>query len=78
MAQLIVRNLEERVVAVLRQRAARRGVSMEEEHRTILRAALVAGGGTQKTLKVHLASMPDVGGDGVFARPRSTVRRVRL
>ena len=41
MAQLIVRNLEERVVAVLRQRAARRGVSMEEEHRTILRAALV-------------------------------------
>jgi plasmid stability protein len=39
MAQLIVRNLEDKVKAQLRQRAARHGRSMEEEVREILRAA---------------------------------------
>lgn len=39
MAQLVVRNLDEDVKERLRQRAARRGRSMEEEVRDILRAA---------------------------------------
>lgn len=40
MAQLVVRNLEEKVKADLRQRANRNGHSMEEEVRSIIRRAL--------------------------------------
>jgi plasmid stability protein len=54
MAQLVVRNLEERVKERLRRRARQNGRSMEEEARDILRNALVAkkapseeGAGTQ-------------------------------
>jgi plasmid stability protein len=39
MAQLVVRNLEEAVKQALRERAARRGRSLEEEVREILRTA---------------------------------------
>ncbi len=41
MAQLLVRNLEEAVVRKLKQKAAKDGVSMEEEHRRILRNSLL-------------------------------------
>jgi len=79
MAQLIVRNLEEKVVAALRQRAARHGVSMEEEHRVILRETLVRGGrGQRRSFKDHLANMPDVGDDALFARPAASLRRIRF
>ncbi|MGB1130979.1 MAG: FitA-like ribbon-helix-helix domain-containing protein [Haloferula sp.] len=40
MAQLIVRKLEDELVQKLRSRAARHGVSAEEEHRRILRSEL--------------------------------------
>lgn len=40
MASMTIRNLDNDVKARLRVRAARRGVSMEEEARCILRAAL--------------------------------------
>lgn len=40
MAQFIVRNLEDDVVLRLKQRAARRGRSMEEEVRRVLREAV--------------------------------------
>ena len=40
MAQLVVRNLDVEVKERLRRRAARRGRSMEEEAREILRAAV--------------------------------------
>jgi len=39
MAQLLVRNLDDAVKQLLQRRAARRGRSMEEEAREILRAA---------------------------------------
>ena len=42
MAQLLVRNLDEDVKRRLQERAARRGRSMEEEVREILRAAAAA------------------------------------
>ena len=42
MASLTIRNLDERTKAQLRIQAARHGRSMEEEARTILRAALEA------------------------------------
>ena len=44
MGQLIVRNLDDAVVAALKARAAEHGRSTEAEHRAILRAALVEGG----------------------------------
>ncbi len=79
MAQLIVRSIEEKVVTELRQRAARHGVSMEEEHRRILREALShRGRGVRRSFKDHLAKMPDVGGDNLFERPPARMRRVRL
>jgi plasmid stability protein len=40
MAQLIVRNIEDEVKDLLAQRARRHGHSMEQEVRTILRAAV--------------------------------------
>jgi plasmid stability protein len=40
MAQLIVRNLDDELVARLKQRAAEHGRSAEAEHREILRQAL--------------------------------------
>jgi len=40
MAQLIVRNLDEQLVARLKMRAAEHGRSTEAEHREILRQAL--------------------------------------
>lgn len=42
MAQLIVRNLDERMVSRLKRRAAEHGVSAEAEHRAILEQALGA------------------------------------
>jgi plasmid stability protein len=43
MAQLIVRDIDEDIVAALKARAARHGRSAEAEHRRILEAALGAG-----------------------------------
>ncbi len=41
MAQLTVRNVQERIVRALKERAAAQGRSAEAEHREILRAALL-------------------------------------
>lgn len=42
MASLSVRKLDDEIIALLRVRAARHGVSMEEEARQILKRAVVA------------------------------------
>ena len=76
---VIVRRLEKKVVAELRQRAARHGVSMEEEHCRILREALShRGRGTRHSFKDHLASMPDVGNEALFERLPALMRRFRF
>lgn len=77
MAQLIVRQLEDEVVAALRRRAARSGRSMEAEHREILRAALRPARRVP-SLKELLLAMPAAGEDSDFARRREKPRRVRL
>jgi plasmid stability protein len=88
-AQLLVRNLDPGVVKKLRLKAARAGVSMEEEHRRILRGALGVGPGKGRALpgkksgrkrprmdfKQFLLSMPNVGDDRVFERDRSPMRK---
>lgn len=75
MAQLIVRNLEDDLVAALKRRAARHGRSAEAEHRAILREVL-SGEGESLSFKALLASMPDVGEDEELVPARDLPRDV--
>ncbi|MFL5896959.1 MAG: FitA-like ribbon-helix-helix domain-containing protein [Solirubrobacterales bacterium] len=77
MGQLLVRNIEAEVVRELKVRAARHGRSAEEEHRQILRAALVQKEPRQ-SLKEMLLAMPDAGEDRDFERPEDRGRAVQL
>ena len=77
MAQLIVRNLDDEIVARLRLRAAANGRSTEAEHREILRDVLMAQR-RSRSFKEHLMRMPDAGSDADFARSPDKGRTVRL
>jgi plasmid stability protein len=68
MPQLIVRNIEERVVKELKQQAGEHGVSMEEEHRRILRESLLGKAARRTPFKRALLAMPNVGKDEDFER----------
>lgn len=59
MAQLIVRNLDDRVVGALRIRAARNGRSVEAEHRELLREVLLTKP-DRPSFKDFLRSMPEI------------------
>ena len=74
MAQLIIRQLEPEVVARLEERAGRKGRSAEEEHRAILREALLGAGAevSEMSFEQYLGAMPDVGDDEDFARRHGT------
>jgi plasmid stability protein len=76
MAQLIVRNIDSKLVRELKLRAARNGRSAEAEHREILRGALLRQ--PESSLKAHLRRMPDVGDDADFESVRDRSRRVEL
>ena len=78
MAQLLVRNIEEAVVRKLKQKAAKDGVSMEEEHRRILRESLLKNAKPKMSFKDFLLTMPNVGDDSIFERKRSMPRKVDL
>ena len=66
MAQLMVRNLSDELVRALKQRAAQRNRSAEQEHREILEAALRRP--KRRSLAAALAAIPHVGEDGDFVR----------
>jgi plasmid stability protein len=72
-AQLIVRNVDNDLVRRLKQRAAERGRSAEEEHRQILKAVLRSEGFLDR-----LREMPDVGADEEFSRQGDLPRDVDL
>lgn len=76
MAQLIVRNLEDEVIAALKEVAGRHGRSAEEEHREILRNALLVAAPEER--KAVLMEMPDVGDDADFERIRDLPRKIDL
>jgi antitoxin FitA len=79
MPQLIVRNIETKIVRKLKQRAGEHGVSMEEEHRRILRDSLLSQGEkTRPSFMQHLLSMPNVGSDKVFRRKKDYGRDLEL
>jgi hypothetical protein len=78
MAQLIVRKLEDKVVRKLKERAAQYGVSMEEEHRRILRETLLKKK-PKMSFGEFLISPPYVNlPDSVFKRKREMPRDVSL
>ncbi|MEX2488538.1 MAG: hypothetical protein WD356_03330 [Pseudomonadales bacterium] len=66
MANLLVRNIDGAVVKALKARAGRHGVSVEEEHRRLLRSALLDP--EKKSFAEALKSIPDVGSDQDFER----------
>ncbi len=76
MAQLIVRNIDQSLVDLLKRQAAAHGRSAEAEHRAILQTALQPP--PALSLRDHLLAMPCVGDDADFAIPRGRPRRVRL
>jgi plasmid stability protein len=78
MPQLLVRQIEEKVVKKLKERAGQHGVSMEEEHRRILREALLGGSAKKPSFKEFLLSMPNIGPDDLFDRRRDYGRKVEL
>ena len=66
MADLIVRNVDERIVRALKSRAGKHGRSAEAEHRELLAAALLKS--RKKSFAEVLTSIPNVGEDTDFAR----------
>jgi len=81
MPQLIVRNIEDAVVRQLRTRAAVHGVSMEEEHRRLLRSVLLGGRETRKSFLDMLLSIPKATAnetEDLFARQRDLPRVIEL
>jgi plasmid stability protein len=66
MASLVVRNLDQRIVDALKQRAAKHGRSAEAEHRALLEAQLLKP--TGKSFAEALKSIPNVGKDEDFER----------
>ena len=78
MPQLIVRRIEEKVVRKLKQRAGEHGVSMEEEHRRILREVLIGPSKQKLSFKEFLLGIPNVGEDRDFDRAPQIDRPVDL
>ena len=66
MPKLIVRQIEQKIVKKLKQQAAAHRLSMEEEHRRILRASLLGKTGKRTSFKDALLAMPNVGKDADF------------
>lgn len=66
MANLLVRNIEEEVVNALKARSGRYGTSAEEEHRKILRSALLKP--RRKSFSEALLAIPNVGEEKDFSR----------
>jgi plasmid stability protein len=71
-AQLIVRDLSEDLVKALKQRAAKRNRSTEQEHREILQTVLRSP--KRRHLADVLAAIPNVGEDSDFEREQTDKR----
>ena len=76
MANLIVRNLDPRIVDALKRRAARHGCSAEAEHRALLESVLLRP--RRKSFAEVLAEMPNVGRDEDFDRIEDKGRTRRV
>jgi plasmid stability protein len=77
MPQILIRRLDQHVVRKLRAKAARDGISAEEEARRILRRSLI-GDAPDMPLIEFLRTMPEVGDGRIFRRPKRKPRKVTL
>jgi len=78
MSQLLVRDLEPAIVQKLRSQAAALGISVEEAHRRLLRAALFGDTpGPKDNFIAYLRSVPS-GEDIEFPRSDELPRTVEL
>jgi antitoxin FitA len=76
LASITIRNLDDSTKERLRVRAARRGRSMEEEARNILRAALAADGSTPRNLAEAMRQrFEPLGGIEIEAPSRGPIRK---
>ena len=80
MAELLVRDVEPAIVARLKERADQHRRSLEDEHRAILRDALLVGDQepAPMSFEAYLRKMPDVGTDADFSRIEGSIRDVNL
>jgi plasmid stability protein len=78
MPQLIVRQIEDKVVKRLKAQAGRHGVSTEEEHRCILREALLGKAARRLSFKEYLLQMPELEPDVLLERNQDLGRKVEL
>jgi antitoxin FitA len=75
-ANLLVRGVDDTLVAALKARAARHKRSAEAEHREILATALA--GPRRRSFAEVLASIPNVGHDSDFERPTDDAEAPRV
>lgn len=61
MAQVLIRQLDERVVAILREQARARGISLEQSLRELLTAAARQSSGVQQRLAELRRQTPALG-----------------
>ncbi|HID81318.1 MAG TPA: DNA-binding protein [Chromatiales bacterium] len=73
MANLVVRNIDEKIVRVLKARAGKHGVSAEAEHRKILEAVLLKP--KKKNFAEIIQSIPNVGEDADFERKQDGIEK---
>ena len=66
MSNLVVRNLDQRIVDALKKRAVRHGRSAEAEHRALLEELLLRP--KRKSFVELISEMPNVGEDKDFER----------
>jgi plasmid stability protein len=75
MASITIRDIDDRLKARLRMRAAHHGHSMEEEAREILRTALSAGPSRNRSLVDSIrARIEPLGGIELEIAPREAIR----
>lgn len=80
MAELVVHDVEPALVAKLQQRADEHRRTIEDEHRSILRDALLPLNheSSAMTFEGYLRNMPEVGIDADFSRADGSIREVDL
>jgi plasmid stability protein len=79
MASITIRDLDDRLKARLRVRAARNNRSMEEEVRAILKSALTSDQGASKSLvRAIRARIEPLGGIELSIPPREPLREIEL
>ncbi len=66
MGNLLVRNVDNRIIQELKSRAGKHGVSAEAEHRSILASALIKP--VRKSFTEAVMQIPPVGEDSDFER----------